>query len=440
VPRILTALLTLTALTLAALTVACGSDASTKDVSGTPCTNDATREAVRSENATTASFRSVDTELRCILRRALLTPDDAPDGWTCMECDTTDYPPEIPATDCGIAYPDVINGVRATYLDDDARVIGHVLYAVEDGAGERIFAALHHSCGLLEQEDDSLQKVEVIDDFPRFGDDSVATLFQLDERSVTTKTLQARYGNVISVIVTSEDSPVPLEDLARLVDKRIKALPDIPRAESQDLTPPCGITPTPEADPRTSIIETALIELEDVGAGLVEDAPSFCLPKRRATTCPAAPTPSAEVTRTFRRGQGFTLNEHLALFEVGKAEQALAFFAGDGSAIDTCTQTFDDDTTYTVTAMRIASDPFGPDVIAWRSSYTEESTLGRGDNYGAIATAFRVGDTVAIVTQYTASLPEDEMAEPLSDTDIERLTPIIEAARRKAEAIQPRLD
>jgi hypothetical protein len=432
--------------TLAALAIACDtSDAPP----GEPCTNDATREAIRRENSIDVS-RFPDDEASCRLRRALLKPDDVPSDWSHLEPQSHDFATVLNSYECVVPYVGVTAGLRATFLDpnNDGLVIGHSIASFESRSTERFFAALRRSCRLMADASTPGERFFVsLPDFPHFGDDSLAVELQFDpDSALLTRALYVRYGDILSVLTVTVDQSIDLEKFARIVDARIGSVGDVEPNE-RSLWAPCSITPTAlPSDPITNALTDSLIELDDLGVGWVE-APSSPCDSPTSTNCEPFPHGAALKRIDFSGPRETHLSQSASLFdddqEVTAALQRARVALQSASE---CEQIYQDLGTINVEFHIVSGEPFGGDVLVWR---TAASGPGVSEPDGSpkigITVAFRDHRLLSAVHAQLGTeqyIPPNDLTAgaPLNSYTLEELTPIIETARRKLAAVQAQLD
>jgi hypothetical protein len=456
-PRILTALLALTALFLGALTVACDADDDHGDRNGTtsatspaatatrdpgpPCTNDATREAQRGSE----DFYLPDDEAHCRLRPALLALGDLPEGWAVSDdWRPWQWPRDAAVFECGISFPDFIAGFEMRFQRaEEAQVLtmSQEVYALESGAAERAMNALYRSCALRSQDADNPLSAQLTS-APSAGDDGIALTTSLADIKVLTTVI--RVGDLIAVLRVTDPELIASDDLAKTIARRMALVRPIePEAFTNEGCQP----PSKPDEVATATLAGALLKLEEFPAGWVEDPPEPCGLIGAESDCDEQrmPDPKAYVETQFAGYSRDFAFQSVRLYSRSNATKAWSAIRSAARERSECTISASD-VSLRRTILPVGGSPFGEGVAVWR---VMSWLLPDGESTVYLACAFRVENTIVFLV--TAPVGEqlggigfpNTLIEPYDPVDqfvIDNLTPIIEAARREAEAIQPQLD
>jgi hypothetical protein len=279
-------LVVLAVLAVAAL-VGGGSDSI---VEARPCTNDATATAVRESTREVAGHTLhgiPDDEVQCRLRRALLTTAEMPDGLEPYEFELSGhiYAGRSFISSCRVELPYVFSGVTNRWYEEVGhRSVNHKVVRITPADGENFFAAIRHSCGLVQRDGPTtgFGSGRVIS-FPRFGDDTLAVdeSFSDEDGTVNLFSIYIRQRDVLVALNAVDLTIAQTEALVRASAERLDSVGRLPELEpfaGEGCEPPEVVQMDPELD-------AALLRIDDLPAGWVEYTEPPCGSAITGGTC-----------------------------------------------------------------------------------------------------------------------------------------------------------
>jgi hypothetical protein len=373
-----------------------------------------------------------DEEVHCRLRRALLTEEDLGGNWVASEFGPRsglDHHYEASANDCGVWFPDVVGGLWASFDVGDPDVdifISHRLYGLEPGAAERVMLALNRSCGIAsEPGSDGVSNVNALKD-PELGDESIAYTGMFDARWVIT-----RVGSAISILTVHRDAPDG-ERLATLVAERMHRIGAVPGGQPVEGQ---GCPPVDDAGDRHDELQAALLVLEDLGQGWVEDPPEPCGLLGVTSDCDPGdlPEPEARLLQGFSSRRHGWLSQSIVRYQGDDADAAFERTRERLEGESRCTLTLGGDS-LARTVVPVSGEPFGEDVLVWEVTVSGAAQ----DPVSWIVTLRRSGDTLLSVQSPGTDLRFSPILRPGDELDpfiIESIAPLLETAWRKLQTV-----
>lgn len=316
-------LILVASLCLAAITIACDNDGASPNVGVDQCTNDATRQAIRTANAPreVQDLIPIDEEIDCVLRRAIVPASVLPPGWVRdIRSSPSIYSDRVPEPgpldpDCALPHPPLNGGIFVAFappLVDDEYEFGRIIHEVwttAQGGAESYMAALRRSCDaalFLGAPSFYLPTPIAVTGLP--VDDVFAYTTRDDEFDRAQNTYIIRSGDFISRLSLYSEGeaidPQPLLDAAVTGLRQIGPVPT-PTPPAPEYCPPLEDPQQAEAVPT---LETALLILDDVPpkrvayshrCGYSADSPQKC-----EDIDPRAHSAAASIT--FRSGNYIT--------------------------------------------------------------------------------------------------------------------------------------
>jgi hypothetical protein len=295
--------------------------------------------------------------------------------------------------------------------------------------------AVSRSCHLADQA--SSRSITVaLHNSPIAGDESVA--FEATYSGTTLDSIVTRTADVISVLHVSRGAGLDINALGDLIAGRMASIGGVEHlapARDADVCPPPPSQDTSGGPPG---IEQALLTVDDLPIGFVEHPP--CGPRDEMATCGDAPTPESHVFVNFVRRLGW-LQQHVQQYQ-----DATEAFERANEAASNGRECEDevDGVDRTLVFAPVDGSPFGSDVPVWRLTITQLGFRSSGEHVNSktyyVGVALRAGETLTGIVVPDRYSYDASFGDPLDDHAIEELTPIIETARRRLEAIQPQLD
>jgi hypothetical protein len=417
------------------LGLACDSDGNPETAL---CTNEETVEALRSDDRTSYADgkRPIypglpDDEIQCHLRRAILTLDDLGGGWEPALSSSGSGRATAP---CFLPIPGVVADVGVGYEaanEDEIGFISHSIVLMEDGHAPKLMEALRRTCRLLgarPEEDSSFGSGFSVDESVDFGDDSL-TLEESSGGSVVQYVVERR-GSTVSILTLSKaETGEDIHKLAQATTERLARLGPMPEP-----TPfagsGCEVDEGPYAE-QDQELARALITIEDLDEGWVEDPPSDCPFVRGdefyCTNAIDEPTPVRAAEITIIRGRIARIGGFSHAVELYEGDDAESLFdALDERNVESSCEATTGDTDFTWSFQPIEETAFGDESEAWFAS-TSGLPAGRELNWYIVW--IRRGDHVAWVG-YSSELPPFSSAEP-SEFFIDEFFEIVAIADRK---------
>lgn len=446
----------LCALAFAMLAVACGGEnprpraASGDEPSATPtrdpgppCTNEATQEAEWDN----PDRELPDEESHCRLRRALLTKADLPGRWGTAPFSSYEsrrmY--EVGVSECATEFPDTIAGLESNYTRsdvDEVTAVWHQVVAVKAGAGERIMAALRRNCLLQAEPDEDGAPSNVGNVIIDASGDRITFTFTLS--GVVAYNTVVRDHDVISLLTVVDEQLADGSALAELIEERLKLVGPIQEEPVDGL----GCAPEPTAVPSADaeVLQEALLVLDDMPVGWVEDPPEPCGLLNVESDCEAgvSPAPDASAVSQFR-GRDRALRHYVGLFDgEDDAEEMVDGWSQLLDETPQCSQNVGESESWEHTWHRVGGSPFGEDALVWLRTADDSSSL---DPLVFLGVLVRDGETVASLQVQSLELNWEfaefgriRAGEKLNQHVVEEMTPLVDEMRTKLRAIQPELD
>jgi hypothetical protein len=302
----------------ALVTTACDRGAGGSTPVAASCTNEATATAVIADEETAVAastppripriFRA-DAEWECRLKRGLMTEQDfGGPGWRVYESgrDTVSGLDPNAEAACGVPLPERSQGVAALFTGDPepaSRQLVHSVIDVGETHARLLFDALRFSCGGPQSE------LAKIIPFEQFGDETIAIE---DPRPFFDVRILIRTGGLVSAYTSASVDRAVVEEVMARSYHRLSAIGPLDDREPPDVAD-CETLASNDA------LSQALVGIQDLGPGWLNDPPADC------------PT-LADTSRCFAGYQGVASERRTRLITQRTATfQVVARFDGDGA-------------------------------------------------------------------------------------------------------------
>ncbi|MBI5289969.1 MAG: hypothetical protein HY873_13430 [Chloroflexi bacterium] len=418
---------------------------STASLTSTPCTNQATAEAIRPK------FRVPDTEIQCRIRRALLQPDDLGSNWEdALEDGLSDSVPAYSVGNCRIPPVGFQSGLRTMLQRDsggenpDAVVIEQVL-VFGPGAANDYMEAVRASCTMLQgaalPEDDAPLISEVPFAFTVYGDETVALRVDLEAGedpaiSVTAFNILVRRGDVVLSLVVTDTTAEGnlLERVVDAADARMAAIQPILHGSA---VPGEYIAPTANPGTLKSVLASGLFSAADLGPGWLRTS---TLSSVRRGLCDEDPlsglaSPFRAVGAQYASGHSGWFGQRMFLYLGNDAQSMMDALIRSWSKEDRCTSTYvdiaDERETYVydVELRPLDVGDYGDQTAALEARFDADGRISdfvvrlvyvrRGGVIGAISQAMETSQVDEEVTRRLARLLDEKVAELASALETE---------------------
>ncbi|MEX2225822.1 MAG: hypothetical protein WEB52_05160 [Dehalococcoidia bacterium] len=437
-------------LTLVALATGCDGDGDGQVRADDECTNDTTREAMRALDATRITDhaferfdpRANDDEATCRARRALLTIADLPEGWERQNSSSLDRFGQLPA--CGlVSTPALIASVAVGFTEDgdaplaDFDFLEQAVYGFKPGYAARALEAARRLC--MAQHDQRGQYSEVAFDATK-GEGMLAFTHRTGEDSEwSARRIFIRTGDTILAFSALANTSLDLGALTNKVLKESASIGPYPSDAAVLTQDACRLGPASETSEFVQRVSAALLTIDDVAPGYVSDPLEPCGVVAEESGCHSPKALASIGIHLEKRFGG--VSHSIDVFPRGESEEVLSRLVQAASQELECRHSLSDGTVILTRYLPVPGEPFGPDVGVIR--YKQGEQYQSQGNYVAVAFAMDAAIVSIAIEDVQASTYRPAPitgSVPLSQTQIDELTPLIETARRKLEAVQAQLN